>query len=133
MDQSHMDLDDLFNDRRTVADPLRQAPEFAQDQEYVHTTAAEPRMSEAELLDSIRIPSAYPGPGSMILPRQRDRDLCEICLKPMLGHQSDGHEWHAPFPLDRVTPGTHPGADRLADQQAEAVAARQLHRGAATR
>lgn len=133
MDQEHHSIDSLFNDRRKVADPDRSAQEFAQDNEQVCVTSDEPRMSEAELLDSIRIPSAYPGPGSMILPRQRDCDLCEICYKPVLGHQNDGHEWHVPSRLDRAVPGTHPGADRLADQQAAEVQARQLPRGAATR
>lgn len=132
MNQEPMDFESLFNDRRNVTDPARQEPEFAQDQ--VHTTADEPCMTPDILVDSLRFPSAHPGPGVMVMPRQQDRNLCMHCFRPLIAHGcAHGVTDHMPERLERTTPGVHPQADRGAMQQRFDTEARQLPRGAATR
>lgn len=111
-------MNSLYHDRRSEPEPERPAPEFGPAEGTVHVTADDPRMTEDALLDSIRIPSAYPGPGAIMVPRVRDRDLCMHCMEPLINHGCiHGRESHAPEPLHRVTPGVHPQADRGAAQQ----------------
>ncbi len=127
---SRMDFDSLFHDRRPPLPEPETRPEVEEAPEVEHGTEVDPRMTEDALLDSIRVPSAHPGPGAIVLPRVRDRDLCAVCFEALASHGSvHRRDWHAPEPMERVTPGVHPQADRGAAQQAYANELRRSRRG----
>jgi hypothetical protein len=106
-----MDMDTLYRDRRPpeVIDARRAYREqergsVEQDPEQI--VQPEP-MGEDVLLDSLRFPSAHPGPGAMVMGRVRDRDLCRHCGMPLFSHGDRAFEHHIPEPLanGRRTPG----------------------------
>lgn len=102
---SRMDFDTLFRDRRPAEN--RPAPEQT---ELAPEVEEQPeQMSEQDILDSIRIPSAHPGPGVMMMGRVRDRDLCRHCSMPLFSHGAGVYESHVPEPMPngQRTPGTH--------------------------
>lgn len=105
-----MSFEDLYHDRRPPRPEPDNRPEPEQvEQGQVHTTADEPKMTEDMLLDSIRFPSAIPGPGVMVMGRVRDRDLCRHCMQPLFNHGAGVYEHHLPEPMPngQRTPGTH--------------------------
>ena len=100
---SHMDVSDIFHDRRDLPQPEPESVE--QDPEMVNGTESAPRMSPEAIIDALRFPSAGDD-GGMIQMRRRDQDLCRVCLEPMLSHGA-GCEHHVPerLPHGMRTPG----------------------------
>jgi hypothetical protein len=118
-----MDMSSIFHDRRPAPEPesgLVEVPEVE------HDTQDDPRMDEETLIGSVRVPSAHPGPGTMVMGRKRDADLCEVCMVPLFEHGAGTFERHMPTRLNRVTPGVHPQADRNAEIQRRHTARRDL-------
>lgn len=119
---SHMNLGDIFHDRRTADRQPQPESGPVQDPEVVNCTSADPRMSEAEIIDSLRFPSASPGQGTIIVPRKRDRDLCRHCDMPMVTHQAASH-LPEPMAHGKRTPGVHSDVEdgRTASTQREGI------------
>ena len=92
-----MDMSSIFHDRRPAPEPesgLVEVPEGVQ-QDPEREVIPE-QMSEDMLIDSIRVPSAHPGPGTMVMGRARDKDLCVHCDMPLISHGTGVFEHHAP-------------------------------------
>ena len=105
-----MDPMELFNDRRPAPEPDSRPVEVP---EVEHGTEVDPRMTEEALINSIRVPSANPGPGAMVMGRMRDRDLCRHCDMPLISHGSGTFEHHAPEAMTggQRAPGVHSDVD----------------------
>lgn len=101
---ARMDFSTLYHDRRR---PDLHS-EFDQDEGQVYDTAEEPRMSEDFLINSLRVPSALPGPGAIVLGRQRDSALCRHCGLSALSHQSAGSYHLFEQMPPRSARGVHP-------------------------
>jgi hypothetical protein len=108
-------LNDLYRERRepeVIEDQRGEVGASEIEVQPDRTTQDDPRMTEDILLDSLRVPSAHPGYGSIILPRVRDDDLCATCYEPILSHGAiHGRDWHAPKPMFDRTPGVHSDVD----------------------
>lgn len=106
---SRMTFEDLYHDRRPPErqpQPESRPEQIEQDAERI----VQPEMMGEDLL-VIRVPSAIPGPGALVLGRQRDRDACAHCGLSLISHGAGSYHIFEPMPGGRRTPGVHHSAE----------------------
>ena len=117
-----MDPMSVWNDRRPAPQP-DSGPVEVPDVEVVPQ-----QMSEAEIIGSLRFPSAGED-GGIIQMRRRDKDLCRVCLTPILEHGA-GYEHHVPERMTggQRTPGIHSDVEDGRTRSTQPSGLRPTHR-----